>query len=81
VPRHPIVVFVPRPSLPPDEPYRLVRNPNGTLSIAVAHGAHITPDFVDLLIEITERRAASSEDDSIGPSNVVPCQRRPVNAS
>jgi hypothetical protein len=68
---HPIVVFVPRRSLPPDEPYRLIRNPNGSLSIAVAQGTTITADFVQLLIDVTERRAASPEDDTIGPCNVV----------
>jgi hypothetical protein len=75
VPRDPIVIFVPRRCLPPDEPYRLLRNPNGSLSIAVGHGTPVTPDFVDLLVEITQRWAASPDDDAIGPSKVVHFQR------
>jgi hypothetical protein len=70
VPEDSFVLFVPRHSLLPDEPYRLTRDSNGSFSISVAEGTPITRDFVQLLTDVIERRLSASRDDSGSPPNI-----------
>jgi hypothetical protein len=77
VPEDEFVSFVPRHTMPPDEPYRLAKDANGILTITVVNGAPITPDFVHLLIAVATRRTAFHDQDSFGPADAVPSQRQP----